>query len=103
VREYSASSKLLDIPVTSAVLGNISSSREAIKTILHKTLDKDPSKRGSAREIRLHLTFALIFTSSKAENRPDHHDDGVHEPIEDESVRGTTTEYSGDANSRKRR
>ena len=105
VREYSASSELLGIPVTSAILGNISSWREAIKTILHATLDKDPSKRGSAGEIRVHLTAlsALIFTSSKTENGRATHNDGGHETIADESVHGMTTEYICKTNSRKRR
>jgi len=105
VREYSASSELLGIPVTSAILGNISGWLDAIKTILRRTLDKDPSKRGSAREIRVHLTAlsALIFTSSNPENGRSTHKNGVHETIEDETTHGMTIEDICKANSRKRR
>jgi serine/threonine protein kinase len=105
VREYSASPELLGIPVTSAILGNISSWREAIKAVLHATLDKDPSKRGSAHEIRIHLTAlsAVIFTSSKPQNGRTTNNDGIHETMVDESVHGMTTEYICKADSRKRR
>jgi hypothetical protein len=85
VREYSASSELVDIPVISSVLGNISSWQAALKIILHKTLDKIPSKRRTARELKLHLT-ALTFISPMMENLLSTHN-GVHESFGNGNLR----------------
>jgi len=73
VREYSSSLELLNIPVTSTILGDVSPWRESIKRIIVRTLHKDPSKRGTARDVRYHIGALAMatFALSKGDGSPE--------------------------------